>query len=102
MALLTPTQSLMLRQLEPRLFSARTAAVIAALIFAVLLLFQSVALLWCFMAAERGFVLDRQNSAQIFEVKSEKCAELQTELNQTAVKIADLALGFWVGKSIGR
>jgi len=92
----------MLRQQEVALFSPKTAAVLAAVIFAVLLLFQSLAFLWCVVAAERGFVLDRQNSATIFESKREKCSELQAELNQTAVKMFDLGLGFWVGKSIGR
>ena len=80
---------------QPRLI---TWAVVS--IFGVLLICQSFALLWCSVAAHRGFIVDRSNSAQIFTLRNESCSQIQRDLNETAVKALNVAIGYAIGRSV--
>ena len=82
---------------QPRLI---TWAVVT--IFGLLFICQSIALLWCSIAAHRGFIVDRDNSAEIFTLRNESCTRIQQDLNETAVKALNMAMGYAIGRSVAR
>lgn len=68
----------------------------------ILLLFQSIAVLYCSVAGQHGFVADGKNSVELLQAKHANCSELQDQLNQTVIKVLDIGIGYTLGKSIGR